>query len=74
MNFWRVSTALGGLVLLAVVGLAIEFAVILKAYHDERTVHVEQQQQKEQATIERQCKTMFPLSGANRRNCIEGDL
>ncbi|KKL69959.1 hypothetical protein LCGC14_2109660, partial [marine sediment metagenome] len=32
MNFWR---ALGGLALLAVVGLAIEFAVFLKADHDE---------------------------------------
>ena len=71
MNFWR---ALGGLALLAVVGLAIEFAVFLKANHDERTFHVEQQQQKEQATIERQCKTTFPRSGANRLNCIEGDL
>ncbi len=50
MNFWRV---LGGLALLAVVGLAIEFAVFLKANHDERTFHVEQQQQKEQVTIER---------------------
>ncbi|KKK88375.1 hypothetical protein LCGC14_2743820, partial [marine sediment metagenome] len=36
MNFWH---ALGGLVLLAVVGLAIEFAVFLKANHDERTFH-----------------------------------
>ena len=33
MNFWR---ALGGLALLAVVGLAIEFAVFLKADHDEQ--------------------------------------
>ena len=71
MNFWR---ALGGLALLAVVGLAIEFAVFLKANHDERTFHVEQQQQENQATIERKCKAMFPRSGANRRNCIEGDL
>ncbi len=71
MNFWR---CLGGLVLLAVVGLAIEFAVFLKANHDERTFHVEQQQQENQATIERKCKAMFPLSGANRLNCIEGDL
>ena len=71
MNFWR---GLGGLVLLAVVGLAIEFAVFLQANHDEQTFHVEQQQQKEQATIERKCKVMFPRSGANRRNCIEGDL
>ncbi len=71
MNFWR---CLGGLVLLAAVGLAIEFAVFLKADHDERTFHVEQQQQEDQATIERKCKAMFPRSGANRRNCIEGDL
>ena len=71
MNFWR---GLGGLVLLAVVGLAIEFAVFLKANHDERTFHVEQQQQKEQATIERQCKTMFPRSGANQLRCVEGNL
>ena len=71
MNFWR---AIGGLALLTVVGLAIEFAVFLKANHDERTFHVEQQQQKEQVTIERKCKVMFPRSGANRLNCIEGDL
>ena len=71
MNFWR---ALGGLVLLAVIGLAIGFAAFLKANHDERTFHVEQQQQEDQATIERKCKVMFPLSGANRLNCIEGDL
>ncbi|KKM90658.1 hypothetical protein LCGC14_1236380 [marine sediment metagenome] len=71
MNLLR---AIGGLVLLAVVGLAIGFAVFLKANHDERTFHVEQQQQEDQATIERKCKAMFPRSGANRRNCIEGDL
>ena len=71
VNFWQ---ALGGLVLLAVVGLGIEFAVFLKANHDERMKIVEQQQQKEQATIERKCKAKFPRSGANRRNCIEGDL
>jgi len=71
MNFWR---AFGGLVLLGAVGLVIEFAVVLKADHDERMKIVEQQQQKEQATIERKCKAMFPRSGANRRNCIEGDL
>jgi len=71
MNFWR---CFGGLALLAVVGLAIEFAVFLKADHDEQTFHVEQQQQKEQAAFERQCKARFPRSGANRLNCIEGDL
>ena len=71
MNFCR---ALGGLALLAVVGLAIEFAVFLKTDHDERTFHVEQQQQKEQALIERQCKAMFPRSQANQRRCVKGDL
>ena len=71
MNFWR---AIGGLVLLAVLGVSIEFAVFLKADHDERTFHVEQQQQKEQATIERKCKGKFPLSGANQRRCVKGDL
>ncbi len=71
MNFLR---ALGGLALLAVVGLAIEFAVFLQANHDERMFRVEHQQQKEQATIERKCKVMFPRSGANRRRCVEGDL
>ena len=71
MNLLR---ALGGLALLAVVGLAIEFAVFLKANHDERTFHVEQQQQEDQAALERQCELSFPRSAANRRNCIEGDL
>ena len=71
MNFWR---AIGGLALLAVVGLAIEFAVFLKTDHDERMSNVEQQQQKEQATIERQCKTMFPRSGANQLRCAEKNL
>ena len=71
MNFWR---ALGGLVLLAVVGLAIEFAVFLKTDHDERTFHVEQQQQEDQAALERQCELSFPRSQVNQLRCAEGDL
>ena len=71
MNFWR---AIGGLALLAVVGLAIEFAVFLKADHDERTFHVEQQQQEDQAALERQCELSFPRSQANQRRCVEGEL
>ena len=71
MNLLR---AIGGLVLLAVVGLAIEFAVFLKTDHDERTFHVEQQQQENQAALERQCELSFPRSQANQLRCAEGDL
>ena len=66
--------ALGGLVLLAVLGVSIEFAVFLKTDHDERAVHVEQQQQEDLATIEHKCKAMFPRSGANQLRCVEGTL
>ena len=71
MNFWR---ALGGLALLAVVGLAIEFAVFLKADHDEQMSNVEQQQQEDQAALERQCELSFPRSQVNQLRCAEGDL
>ena len=73
MNFWRAS-AIGGLVLLAVVGLAIEFAVFLKANHDERMFHEEQRQQKEQAELERECELAFPRSPANQLKCLEKSL
>ncbi len=71
MNLLR---ALGGLALLAIVGLAIEFAVFLKAGHDERTFHVEQQQQEDQAQLERQCELSFPRSQANQLRCVERNL
>ena len=71
MNFWR---ALGGLALLAVVGLAIEFAVFLKTDHDERMSNVEQREQEDLAVLERQCELAFPRSQVNQLRCAEGDL
>ena len=71
MNFWR---AIGGLVLLAVVGLAIEFAVFLKADHDEQMKIVEQRQKQTQFALERECRLTFPNSQANQLRCVEGDL
>ena len=70
-TFWR---ALGGLALLAVLGLAIEFVVFLKANHDEQMKIVEQQQQENQAALERQCELSFPRSQANQLRCAEGTL
>ena len=71
MNFWR---SLGGLVALACVGLAIQFAVFVKADHDAEVSRETSQEQAEQAKIETICEAMFPRSAVNKRKCIEGDL
>lgn len=71
MNFWR---GFGGLVLLAVVGLAIGFAVFLKADHDEKTFHEEQRQKQVQFALKRECRLAFPRSQVNQLRCVEGDL
>ena len=68
MNFWR---ALGGLALLAVVGLAIEFAVFLKADHDEKMARIDEQQTKFRSALEHECELTFPNSIANQNRCFE---
>ena len=67
-NFWR---CFGGLALLAVVGLAIEFAVFLKANHDERMKIVEQRQKQVPFALKRECRLAFPNSIANQNRCFE---
>ena len=73
MKFWRCLTTVLAVAFI-VTAMTVDFVDLVKTRHDERTFYVEQQQQEDQATIERKCKAMFPRSGANRRNCIEGDL
>ncbi len=68
MNFWR---ALGGLALLAVVGLAIEFAVFLKADQDEKVIRDEQRWAEFKSALEHECKLTFPNSIANQNRCFE---
>ncbi len=72
-SLWRrLATALA--VTFVVMAMTVDFVYLVKANHDEQMKIVEQQQQKEQATIERKCKAMFPRSGANQLRCLEGDL
>jgi len=51
--------------------IAIDFAPVLIAHHEETMFRVEQRERKLQAAFARECKSFYPTSPANQNNCID---